>query len=216
MCNLGSRPPPTIATTNGHPPRHPLQLARCRPQHQHALECPGGPNPTRWPAASPTKPLDNLLHLPPEAAPVQEVIDLIEEKPLEAAVFWSNSGRLSVYVRWLSRRPGVATRRVMPLRSRAFSDLCFSPPKRHPGTIRGNEDWHSRSANECVCYTGLRMGHKRTHHVPPDLQSAPAASAPPPREGRRAPSVVGGGGKAMDYWQEVPECLSTVHLALHE
>jgi hypothetical protein len=104
----------------------------------------------------------------------------------------------------------------MPLHSRTFSDLCFSPPKRPQGTIRGNEDWHSRLANECVCIAGLRMGHKRTHHVPPDLRSAPAAPVPPLGEGRRAPSNVGGGGKSMDYGQEVHERLSTVHLALHE
>ena len=104
----------------------------------------------------------------------------------------------------------------MPLRSRAFSDLCFSPPKRHPGTIRGNKDRHSRSANECVYVAGSRVGHKRTHHVPPDLWSAPAAPTPPSGEGRRAPSVVGGGGKSMDYRQELRKCLSAVHLALHE
>jgi hypothetical protein len=103
----------------------------------------------------------------------------------------------------------------MPLRSRAFSDLRFSPPKRHPGTIRGNEDRHSRSANECICIAGSRVGHKRTHHIPSDLQYAPAAPALPPEEGRRAPSVIKG-GKAMDYWQEVREHLSAVHLALHE
>ncbi len=79
-----------------------------------------------------------MLHLPPKAAPVQEAIDLVEDKPLKAAVCRSNSGRLSIFVRWLSRCPGVATRRVMPLLSRAFSDLSFSPPERHPGTIRGN------------------------------------------------------------------------------
>ncbi len=98
-------------------------------------------------------------------------------------VFRSNSGRLSVFIRWLRRCPGVVTRRVMPLRSRTFSDLRFSPPKRHPGTIRGNEDRHSRSANECACIPGLCVGHKRTHHVPPDLRYAPAAPAPPPGEG---------------------------------
>jgi hypothetical protein len=42
------------------------------------------------------------------------------------------------------------TRRVMPLRSRAFLDLRFSFPKRHQGTIRGNKDRHSWLANECV------------------------------------------------------------------
>jgi hypothetical protein len=166
--------------------------------------------------ALPTKPLDNLLHLPPKAAPVQEAINLVEDKPLEAAVCWSNSGRLSVFVRWLSRCPGVETRRVIPLRSRAFSDLRFSPPERHPGTILGNEDRNSWSANECVCVAGSRVGYKRTHHVPLDLRSAPAAPAPPPGEGRRAPSVVGGGGKSMDYRQEVSKRLSAVHLALHE
>ena len=82
----------------------------------------------------------------------------------------------------------------MPLRSRAFSDLRFSPPERHPGTIRGNEDRHSLLANECVCVPGSRVGHKRTHHVPTDLR----------------------GGKAMDYRQEVREHLSAVHLALHK
>jgi hypothetical protein len=179
-------PTPTVAVPAGYPPRRPLQLACHRRQHQHALECPVGPDPTRRAAASPTKPLDNLLHLPPGAAPVQEAIDLVEDKPLEAAVFRSDSGRLSVFVRWLSRRPGVATRRVMPLRSRAFSDLRFSPPE-HPGTIRGNKDRHSRSANECVCIAGLRVGHKRTHHVPPDLVRAgrPRASS-----GGRAPGAV--------------------------
>jgi hypothetical protein len=104
----------------------------------------------------------------------------------------------------------------MPLRSRAFSDLRFSPPKRHPGTILGNEDQNSWLANERVCIAGSRVGYKRTHHVPPDLRSAPAAPAPPPGEGRRAPSVVGGGGKSMDYQQEARERLSAVHLALHK
>jgi hypothetical protein len=108
------------------------------------------------------------------------------------------------------------TRRVMPLRSRAFSDLCFSPPERHPETIRGNKDRHSWSANECVCFAGLRVGYKRAHHIPPDLRSAPATPAPPPGEGCRAPSVVGGGGKAMDYRQKVRECLCALYLALHE
>ncbi len=165
--------------------------------------------------ASPAKLLDNLLHLPPEAAPIQKAIDLIEEKPLEAAVCRSDSGRLSVFVRWLSRCPGMAARRVLPLCSRAFSDLRFSPPERHPGTIRGNKDRHSRSANECICVAASRVGHKRTHHAPPDLRYAPAAPAPPPGEERRAPSVVKG-GKAMDYRQEVRERLSAVQLALHE
>jgi hypothetical protein len=36
--------------------------------------------------AAPAKLLDDLLHLPPKAAPVQEAIDLIKDKPLEAAV----------------------------------------------------------------------------------------------------------------------------------
>jgi hypothetical protein len=104
----------------------------------------------------------------------------------------------------------------MPLRSHTFSDLGFSPPKRHPGTIQGNKDWHSWLANECVCIACLRMGHKRMHQAPPDLRSVPAAPAPPPEEGRRAPSVFGERGKAMDYQQEVHERLSAVHLALHE
>jgi hypothetical protein len=43
------------------------------------------PTPHRAMAA-PAKLLDNLLHLPPEAAPVQEAIYLVEDKPLEAAV----------------------------------------------------------------------------------------------------------------------------------
>jgi hypothetical protein len=196
--------------------RHPLQLARPRCRHQHALERPSGPDPTRWAAASPAKPLDNLLHLPPEAAPIQKAISLVEDKPLKAAVCRSDSGRLSVFVRWLSRFPGVATRRVMPLRSRAFSDLRFSPPERHPGTIRGNNDRHSWSANECIFVAGLRVGRKRMHRVPPDLRSALAASSPPPGEGRRAPSIVGGGGKSMDYWQEARKHLSALHLALHK
>jgi hypothetical protein len=46
----------------------------------------------------------------------------------------------------------------MPLRSRAFSDLRFSPPERHQGTIRGNKDRHSWSANECVCVAGCAWG----------------------------------------------------------
>jgi hypothetical protein len=104
----------------------------------------------------------------------------------------------------------------MPLRSRAFSDLRFSPPERHLGTILGNKDWKRWSANECVCVAGLHVGYKRTHHVPPDLRSAPAAPAPPPGEGRRAPSIVGGGGEAIDYRQEVRKRLSALHLALHE
>jgi hypothetical protein len=104
----------------------------------------------------------------------------------------------------------------MPLRSRAFSDLHFSPPERHPGTILGNKDRNSWSANECVCVAGSRVGYKRTHHVPPDLRSASAAPAPPLGEGRRALSVVGGGGKSMDYRQEARKHLSAVHLALHE
>ena len=103
----------------------------------------------------------------------------------------------------------------MSLRSHAFSGLRFSLPKRHPGTIQGNEDQHSCSANESVCVAGLRVGHKRMHHVPPDLRYAPAAPAPPPGEGCQAPSVVKG-GKAMNYRQEVCKRLSAVHLALHE
>jgi hypothetical protein len=83
----------------------------------------------------------------------------------------------------------------MPLCSRAFSDLRFSPPERHPGTTQGNEDRHSRLSNECVCIAGSRVGHKRTHQVPPDLWSVPAAPTPPSGEGRRAPSVVDGGRK---------------------
>ncbi len=35
----------------------------------------------------------------------------------------TDSGRLSVFGRWLSRCPGMAMRRVMPLRSRAYSDF---------------------------------------------------------------------------------------------
>jgi hypothetical protein len=166
--------------------------------------------------ASPAKPLDNLLHLPPEAKPTQEAINLVEDKPLKAAVCWSNSGRLSNFVRWLSRCSGVAMRRVMPLSSRTYSDLRFSPPERHPGTTQGNKDWNSWLANKCVCVAGSCVGHKRMHHVPLDLRSAPAAPAPPPWEGCQAPSVVGGGGKAMDYRQEVRERLSAVHLALHK
>jgi hypothetical protein len=104
----------------------------------------------------------------------------------------------------------------MPLRSHAFSDLRFSPPERHLGTIWGNEDRNSRSANECVCVAGSRVGYKRAHHVPPDLRSAPVAPAPPPGEGGRAPSVVGGGGKPMDYRQEACEHLRALHLAQHE
>ncbi len=49
----------------------------------------------------------------------------------------------------------------MPLRSRAFSDLRFCPPERHPGTILGNKDRNSQSANECVCVAGSRVGYKR-------------------------------------------------------
>jgi hypothetical protein len=104
----------------------------------------------------------------------------------------------------------------MPLRSRAFSDLHFSPPERHPRNILGNKDQSSRSANECVCIAGSHVGYKRTHHVPPDLRFTPAAPAPPLGEGPRAPSVVSGGGKSMDYRQEARERLSSLHLALHE
>jgi hypothetical protein len=32
------------------------------------------------------KPLDDLLHLSPKAAPIQEAIDLVKDKPLKAAV----------------------------------------------------------------------------------------------------------------------------------
>jgi hypothetical protein len=79
----------------------------------------------------------------------------------------------------------------MPLRSRAFSDLRFSPPESHQGTTRGNEDWHSQLVNECVCIAGSRVGHKRTHHVPPDLWSAPAAPTPLRGKGAgRRPSSV--------------------------
>jgi hypothetical protein len=65
---------------------------RCCPRWAPSLPSPparSSPSPT--PAcsgmpASPAKPLDNLLHLPPEAAPVQKAIHLVEDKPLEAAV----------------------------------------------------------------------------------------------------------------------------------
>jgi hypothetical protein len=49
---------------------------------QNAL---AAPTPHRA-VAAPAKPLDDMLHLPPKAAPVQEAIDLIKDKPLEAAV----------------------------------------------------------------------------------------------------------------------------------
>jgi hypothetical protein len=35
----------------------------------------------------------------------------------------SNSGRLSVFIRWLSRHLGMARRRVMLLRSHTYSDF---------------------------------------------------------------------------------------------
>jgi hypothetical protein len=104
----------------------------------------------------------------------------------------------------------------MPLCSRTFSDLRFSLPKRHPGTIPGNKDQNSWLANECICVAGSRVGYKMTHHVPPDLRFTPAAPAPPPGEGRWALSTVGGGGKSMDYQQEARKRLSALHLALHE
>jgi hypothetical protein len=44
------------------------------------------PNPHHQAAAAPMKPLDNLLHLPIKAAPVQEAINLVEDKPLKDAV----------------------------------------------------------------------------------------------------------------------------------
>jgi hypothetical protein len=43
------------------------------------------PTPHRA-AAAPAKPLADLLHLPPEAAPIQEAINLVKDKPLKAAV----------------------------------------------------------------------------------------------------------------------------------
>jgi hypothetical protein len=104
----------------------------------------------------------------------------------------------------------------MPLRNCAFSDLPFSPPERHQGTTRGNKDWLSRLVNECVCIAGSCVGHKRMYHVPPDLWSVLAAPTPPSAGGRRAPSVVGGGGKSMDYRQDLRKRLSAVYLALHE
>ncbi len=57
--------------------------------------------PTQAPqaAASPTKPLDDLIYLPPKAAPIQEAINLVKDKPLKVAVCWSDSGRLSIFVR---------------------------------------------------------------------------------------------------------------------
>jgi hypothetical protein len=66
--------------------RGPLQLSRHCSQHQHAPERPSGPDPPPRATASPAKPLDDLLHLPPETAPVQEANDLVKDKPLEAAV----------------------------------------------------------------------------------------------------------------------------------
>jgi hypothetical protein len=49
---------------------------------QNAL---AAPTPHRAAAAA-AKPLDDLLHLPPKAAPVQKAINLVKDKPLKAAV----------------------------------------------------------------------------------------------------------------------------------
>jgi hypothetical protein len=72
----------------------------------------------------------------------------------------------------------------MPLRSHAFLDPRFLPPKRHTRTIWGNKDWHNRLANKCICVAGSHVGHKRMPRVPPDLWSTQAAPAPTPGEGR--------------------------------
>ncbi len=127
---------------------------------------------------------------PPRPPLSRRQLTLLRTSHLRPQLHRSNSGRLSVFVRWLSRRPGMPTRRVIgywviPLSSHTFSDFCFSPPKRHPSTIGGNKDWHSQSAKECICIAGLQVGHKRMHHILLDLRSAPAAPTPPPGERRR-------------------------------
>jgi hypothetical protein len=60
---------------------------------------------------------------PPKPPPSRRQSTSSRTSHLRLLLLQSNSGRLFVFVRWLSRCPGMAARRVMPLRSRAYSDF---------------------------------------------------------------------------------------------
>jgi hypothetical protein len=117
-----------LAHANPTPPpsqRGTLQLAPHRSQYQHAPEPPSGPNPppelrhhprSRWRICSTYSPRQPLS---------RRRSTLSRTNHLRPRLRRSDRGELFVFVRWSSRRPGVATRRVMPLRSRAFLDLRF-------------------------------------------------------------------------------------------
>jgi hypothetical protein len=111
--------------------------------HTHTLP------PPQAAAPAPAQPLHNLLHLPPKAAaPLSSRQSaLLRTSHLRPHLHLTKSARLSVFVRWSSKHPCVATRSIVPLRSRAslHLDLRFSPPKRHLGNICGKDRWHRQS-----------------------------------------------------------------------
>mmetsp|Transcript_1378 Transcript_1378/g.4243 ORF Transcript_1378/g.4243 Transcript_1378/m.4243 type:complete len:210 (-) Transcript_1378:396-1025(-) len=71
----------------------------------------------------------------------------------------------SVVCRWSSSLPGVATSTEIPFRSRAFSDLRFSPPVMHPATSHGN-GLRSLLRTSWICWQSSREGAITSARVP--------------------------------------------------
>jgi hypothetical protein len=71
------------------------------------------------------------------------------------------------------------------------SRTCASP---------GNKYWHSRPVNKCICVAGSTWGTRGCTTSP---QTCGPRRSPLASFRGRAPSVVGGGGETLDYWQEV-------------
>jgi hypothetical protein len=95
-----------------------------------------------------------------------------------------------------------------------LSWTCASPPPRGTwglsgGTRISRVGWQTSASALLIC-----TWDTRGCTMPPGL--AVRAGRPLASSGGRVPSVVEGGVKALDYWQEVRKRLSAAHLALHK